>query len=201
MSKCTCPMCFVREQRRERRERERSARYAYKVYVLIDPITGKVRYAGSTHETLPSRLRRHCDDWRDGKRDTCERKRTWIANLKEQGFRPFILMLHSCARRGEALKWEREEIAQFISEGCDLLNGNLPLSPELAWRVYDLRMAGETYNDIAKLTNVNYSTVYNVIQRMTGNVTPYMRESGYAPYDEPRPEANNANITEGAIIQ
>jgi hypothetical protein len=68
---------YAREQRRQQSERESIARKAYKVYVLFDPITGKVRYVGHSHTTLPQRLKRHLDDWRDGKDDTCERKREW----------------------------------------------------------------------------------------------------------------------------
>ena len=173
-----------REHSRQQREREDRARKAYKVYCLIDPITGKVRYVGHTHTTLSQRLKRHLDDWRDGKRDTCERKREWIAGLKKQGFRPFILMLHSVATKGEAVTFERQEIGQFIAEGCDLLNGNLPLTPELAQTIFDLRISGKLFREIAKQTGVNFGTCYLAFRKMIGDLPDYLRRNGNAPYTE-----------------
>lgn len=180
-----------REENRQQREREDRARKAYKVYVLIDPITGKAKYVGHTSGTLWHRLKQHCE--KTQARGRCKAKVEWVQSLKAQGFKPFILMLHSCATKAEALKWERAEIERLTAEGCDLLNGNLPLTPELAWKIYDLRMSGAFWSEIEKQTGVNYSTAWNVFQRMTGNVTPYMRESGYATYTEQRPDPSNTS--------
>jgi hypothetical protein len=179
----------AREHKQQQRERERVARKAYKVYVLIDPITGKVKYVGHTSETLFDRLQGH-----RGKQpnDRCQRKTEWIATLKAHGFRPFVLMLHSCATKGEALKFERQEIEQFRAEGCDLLNGNLPMTPELAWRIYDLRMMGTAWKTIAELTRVSQTECWHMFARMT--VMPsWMKRYGYAPYTEPRPVPSNTS--------
>jgi hypothetical protein len=89
-----------------------------KIYVLIDPLDGEIRYVGVTTVTLESRLSGHIGEAAGGI-DTY--KCRWIRKLVRLGFKPTIVQL--CLVKGES--WSEVEvywIAYFKTIGCPLTN-------------------------------------------------------------------------------
>ena len=58
-----------------------------KVYALVDPLVGEVRYVGATEHNLKYRLNQHwCKPLNKG-------LRTWFHELKAKGLKPDIILL------------------------------------------------------------------------------------------------------------
>lgn len=88
------------------------------IYLLLDPVTGEIRYVGWTAKALATRLRQHL-------RDRCACHRTWwIRGLLHQGLRPQIQLLQAVPSEQWA-EAERYWIAHFRDAGCPLTNGTL----------------------------------------------------------------------------
>lgn len=86
-----------------------------KIYVLIDPRTGEIRYVGVTSRTLKQRLASHVQS-----KHKCL-KYGWIKSLQKLGLEPEIQLLQTV---GET-EWtvaERYWIAYFTDAGCRLTN-------------------------------------------------------------------------------
>lgn len=93
-----------------------------KIYVLIDPITEKVRYVGYTNKTnLSRRLSSHlCEAKRKNK---CHRH-YWINSLISKGKKPIIKLIHEVKTHNWEY-WEIFYIKKYKEEGYDLVNGTL----------------------------------------------------------------------------
>lgn len=85
------------------------------IYVLVDPRTRKIRYAGKSNNPA-ARYRSHCSDPVSRRRDKITR---WVDELRACGLRP----------RMRVLRWvedwetaEREVIALCRASGRDMLN-------------------------------------------------------------------------------
>jgi hypothetical protein len=87
-----------------------------RIYVLIDPLTGEIRYVGKTTRTLTTRLNGH-----KGERLDHHRSR-WIAKLRRLGLAPSIELVQEVpgAWANDA---ERYWIAYYRAAGCSLING------------------------------------------------------------------------------
>jgi hypothetical protein len=90
-----------------------------KIYVLIDPITGLVRYVGKTSQELNLRLKDHISNYR---LKATTHKSCWIKGLKSKGFVPIIEEIDLVLEEDWEF-WERYWIAQFKTWGFDLTNG------------------------------------------------------------------------------
>lgn len=81
------------------------------VYVLIDPITLKVRYIGIT-KSPKRRLQGHLDDIKSN-REKNTHKKNWIKKLIKIGCKPIMKILKICANREEALLLEEKLIFKY----------------------------------------------------------------------------------------
>ncbi len=91
-----------------------------KIYKLLCPDTGKVRYIGMTTTSLHKRLVGHISGalLRRKKKTT---KNVWIRNLILKGKVPLIRLVKEIPN-SQWQKWERFYIKQFKDEGCELTN-------------------------------------------------------------------------------
>lgn len=87
-----------------------------KLYALIDPRTGLLRYIGKTQLDLKSRLRAHIGD---AKRRS-NRRANWIKAVLKAGLKPEIELLDE-ADDGCAVEQAMIGIARSL--GCNLVNG------------------------------------------------------------------------------
>jgi hypothetical protein len=90
------------------------------VYVLIDPITGFIRYVGQTQDAY-HRIFSHITDAKN--RDKTHRG-SWIKSLLNKGLKP-ILEVIQCASLEEIDFWECHYISLYKSWGFDLTNYEL----------------------------------------------------------------------------
>lgn len=91
---------------------------ADKIYRLVDPRDGAVRYIGKTRSTLNKRLHGHLQETRL-RRCACG---PWINELKSAGLRPKIELVETVA---DGTFWAEREcfwIAQYRATGAPLLN-------------------------------------------------------------------------------
>jgi hypothetical protein len=90
-----------------------------RIYGLVDPRDGKVRYVGRTAQPLATRLRGHF--YKRHETSTTHRDR-WIACLVKMGLKPTIVCLAVVNDNGfEAEKWW---IAKLKNLGLDLVNSH-----------------------------------------------------------------------------
>lgn len=80
-----------------------------KIYALVDPSTGLVRYIGQTIRSLQTRLRGHINE--SEKKQT--HKQVWIQYLLRQDKKPVIIELCSCEGQELANKMETFFISHF----------------------------------------------------------------------------------------
>lgn len=88
------------------------------IYVLIDPITLKIRYIGRTKNSLSHRLQGHVSKSKLKK----NHKDCWIYSLVKQGYKPIIKMFKLVNGWEESHKYERSLINRAIKHGFDLVN-------------------------------------------------------------------------------
>jgi hypothetical protein len=101
-----------------------------KVYGLVDPRDGQIRYIGITLKSPRSRLRSHLHLGNSGS----SAKKDWIRELRERDLKPDVTVLE---RREiiipdsgtdhpppEAKEIEKEWISKVEKRGCDLTNSN-----------------------------------------------------------------------------
>lgn len=73
-----------------------------KIYALVDPKDGRIRYIGKTRYTLAKRLAEHCQDRRMRHN---RHKINWIRLLESEGMRPLIRLLEEC----QESDWQERE--------------------------------------------------------------------------------------------
>lgn len=86
-----------------------------KIYVLIDPRTGEIRYVGATSKTLEQRLYGHLKVRSTG------HKGRWVEQLRRQGLSPRVSLVQEVT----VACWQEAErywISYFRSVGCNLTN-------------------------------------------------------------------------------
>lgn len=83
-----------------------------KIYVLIDPITIKIRYIGITNQNLKDRLNGHIASAKTRQSDNWH-KTNWINKILSNSQRPIIRLLKSCETREEAEKLEEKLINKY----------------------------------------------------------------------------------------
>jgi NUMOD3 motif len=97
-----------------------------RIYVLIDPRDGEIRYVGWTIQTLAKRLGAHrCAQGR-------HHRATWIRALKREAHVPIIRLLQE-VRASEAPEAERYWIRFFRLAGCLLVNTTEGGEGTLGW--------------------------------------------------------------------
>jgi len=89
-----------------------------KIYVLIDPITCKIRYIGRTKNTLEKRLLGHLS--KSKLKNT--HKDYWIQSLLKQGILPKIKLIKTVEGWGNSHQKEQIFIRTAIKYGFDLVN-------------------------------------------------------------------------------
>jgi len=94
-----------------------------KIYVLIDPITLKIRYIGTTNQSLKDRLYGHIGDAKN-RPEINYHKTNWIKKIQKSGLKPIIKLLKICETREEAEKLEEKLINKY-KEKHDLINISL----------------------------------------------------------------------------
>lgn len=82
-----------------------------KLYVLIDPLTCKVRYIGITTQSIERRLYKHVTETMYSKKST--HKINWIRKLLSQGYSPIIKKLIDINSWETALRIEKELIKKY----------------------------------------------------------------------------------------
>lgn len=92
-----------------------------KIYSLIDPRTGAIRYVGRTVQPLDFRLANHIRDAKVGKK--CLRA-AWVRELLNEGLRPLIRTLEIVPNEIARTK-ERQWTLELMGNGCDLVNSNV----------------------------------------------------------------------------
>ena len=88
------------------------------IYILIDPVTYKMRYVGFTSRTLKKRLDEHLTPFKL-KKDS--KKNIWLRSLK---VRPIIAVLEECEKKN-AEAAEIMWIRLLKMTGSDLVNGTI----------------------------------------------------------------------------
>ena len=86
------------------------------IYILICPITNKVRYVGKANN-ISQRYKAHLNRARKHK----DHKKNWILSLKKQGLKPIIEVIDVVPVE-EWIFWETYWISQFKTWGFILLN-------------------------------------------------------------------------------
>lgn len=88
------------------------------IYVLIDPITCKIRYIGRTKNRLEIRLRGHMSK--------CLHKKThkdcWLYGLRSRGLKPKIKLVRVVSGWEYSHKYERNLIKKCLDFGFNLVN-------------------------------------------------------------------------------
>ena len=96
----------------------------YSIYALVDPRTSHTRYVGCT--TRPAyRLSAHacCHKVKSGSGGTAGKLvREWIGELREQGFRPVMVILQQVEDKQVGEQAETFWILHFEALGAELLN-------------------------------------------------------------------------------
>lgn len=95
---------------------QKLSRQIYIVYVLVDPVTRKVRYVGATSKPMWSRLSGHVSD---AKHKRSNPVREWLLAL---GKRPIAIVVEVVPDEADWQARERRWIRRFSEHGCDLLN-------------------------------------------------------------------------------
>ena len=86
-----------------------------RVYALVDPTTGRIRYVGQTDKTLDWRLARHISCTKSGAQAPVNR---WIVDLLLKKQRPTILLLEET----DALTAEEDWIDVMVLRNVPILN-------------------------------------------------------------------------------
>lgn len=89
------------------------------IYVLIDPITKRVKYVGRTTMTLKSRLNAHINE----KRSYNGLKLYWIRRISNKGLIPIISQIEQCTIE-KASECETKWIHHYEDSGEYLFNIN-----------------------------------------------------------------------------
>ena len=91
-----------------------------KIYVLIDPITHKIRYIGRTKCSLNTRLNGHLSKSRFKK----THKDCWIQSLLKKGIIPKIKIFKKIIGWNESYQYEKNLISKCLNHGFDLVNSD-----------------------------------------------------------------------------
>ena len=86
------------------------------IYILIDPITNKVRYVGKANN-VTQRYKAHLNRARRHQ----IHKKNWIENLKRKGLKPIMVVIDEVSIN-DWVFWESYWISQFKSWGYNLIN-------------------------------------------------------------------------------
>ncbi|UFU16067.1 GIY-YIG nuclease family protein (plasmid) [Curtobacterium sp. C1] len=92
-------------------------RQVYRIYALVDPLTGEPHYVGQTAATLADRRRDHV------RKPGSTKKGAWIRELLAEYREPQIVLIEEFTGcRREAYERESFWIRQLQSEGRPILN-------------------------------------------------------------------------------
>ncbi len=126
-----------------------------KIYALVDPRTGAIRYIGITSKILKRRLSAHIAVAKAGEQT---HRAAWIRNLLSQALTPAIVLLQETDDVAREAYW----IAEYRAMGADLTNGTaggegLPNpSPETRQRISQAmkaRMGTDASKEIIRQAN------------------------------------------------
>jgi hypothetical protein len=87
-----------------------------KIYILIDPRNGNIRYVGKTNQKLTSRLHAHMQD-----KSSCH-KVHWLEQLKKENLMPDIEVIEEVSQDKQWQDVERFWIKHFKQNGHNLTN-------------------------------------------------------------------------------
>lgn len=93
----------------------------FKIYTLSDPLTGLIRYVGSTRNRLSKRLALHCNN-ADINIERNPAKYRWIVELRKAGYRPSIEIIDCVDDPQKAIDLEVYWTHQMRQWGFQLLN-------------------------------------------------------------------------------
>lgn len=96
-----------------------SAAAPRKIYALVDPRDGEIRYIGITKHALERRLREHVAQVARQQRTAKDR---WIGKLVVLGVMPDIVQLEAAPDHASGEEAERRWIAHYRGAGVELLN-------------------------------------------------------------------------------
>ena len=146
----------------------------YKVYVLVDPISLKIRYVGITKSSLSKRLYNHISEAKT-LREGMTYKNNWINSLFKMNTQPIIRLISSYDTREESAKIEEYLIIkykekhrltnQIIDEGKFSSTGYRSAENLKSKKVYVYNYEGiflQEYNSVKETSeqlNITYSTI------------------------------------------
>ena len=146
----------------------------YKVYVLVDPISLKIRYVGITKSSLSKRLYNHISEAKT-LREGMTYKNNWINSLFKMNTQPIIRLISSYDTREESAKIEKYLIIkykekhrltnQIIDEGKFSSTGYRSAENLKSKKVYVYNYEGiflQEYNSVKETSeqlNITYSTI------------------------------------------
>lgn len=96
------------------------------IYMLICPVTAKVRYIGQTKQKLSRRLASHLQPYKTGEHKNG--RQIWIENLNSEGLKPIIREITKVKSKA-ANREEYRQIVIFKRKYKDLLNIVNPRHP------------------------------------------------------------------------
>lgn len=91
-----------------------------KIYTLLDPRTGAIRYVGRTVQLLQNRLQQHI--WKSEKEQHARAK--WIQELARENLRPEIHLVAEVPVE-YAVAHEKQWTRDLLNQGVDLLNDGI----------------------------------------------------------------------------
>jgi hypothetical protein len=132
-----------------------------KIYELIDPRTGEVKYIGQTKDPV-ARLNSHIAA---GHLSDYDR---WIIDLIESGHKPEMRIIKTVSER-MADEVESDEISRRLDAGHNLVNcPNAPVSTGKLYKLDDLEPGIYTARDIASITGVSMNTAHKYADTLDG---------------------------------
>lgn len=140
-----------------------------KIYVLVEPVSLKVRYIGVTHKSLKDRLSAHINEARYTPHYNWHKAR-WINSLLKMNCKPIIRQIKVCATREEAEKIESEMILKYKNRLVNIAVDNGVFTSKSAMinnskKVYVYDYFGnyvkeyESITECAQSMDIYYSTV------------------------------------------
>ena len=90
----------------------------FTLYLLMDPLTREICYAGQTVLSPTARYQQHCQDMRGVKNKP---KGLWLASLFDLGFWPTLVVVETCSG-AEVNRRERQLVTDLWDADCPLVN-------------------------------------------------------------------------------
>lgn len=178
--------------------KNREKYYFPKIYGLICPKSGLVRYVGTTKRYLSERLWRHLNP----PKKYNDRKQKWINSLKKEGLSPKIILIEETTKTKQL---DRESYWIDFYKWNDLFNmnsgGNKP--PEMAGH-NRIKLSDEFIEKLGKMPDYKLAEIVGVSKRTiqrnrtARGIKSYSEQTGNDGKFKKKRESENRRATTGA---